>query len=153
MGTLASLVGSGAGAIIIGCSFFAMTYLGKLRLPAMLQGIIRRLLIIAMWSGGCTLAFTEIGTLWAGVANRIAGLLGGFGTGIPRIVIVLVSVSLLLGLAVGLVFAPTDAVIVTAAFAQAVLMLVPGGFLHQVFLVTSAPGQALAAAFNTWIAG
>jgi hypothetical protein len=153
MGVLASIVGSGAGAIIIGASFFAMAYLGKLHLPAMGQSIIRRVLIIAMYAGGCTLAFTEVGILWSGIANRIADLFGGFGTGIPRIVIVLTSLMLLLGLIAGLVFAPADAVIMTAAFVPAVLMLVPGGVLHQVFVTTAAPGQALANSFNVWIAG
>jgi hypothetical protein len=153
MGFLANIVGSGAGLIIIGAAFVAMANLGKLKLPGIAQSIIRRLLIIAMWAGGCTLAFTEIGILWAGIANRIASLFGGFGAGPARVAIVLASLVLLVGLIVGLALAPTDAVILAAAFIPAVLMLVPGGVLHQVFTATAVPGEALANSFNVWIAG
>jgi hypothetical protein len=151
MGTIAAIVGSGAGAIIIGVSFIAMGHLG--RLPGGIQPWVRRLLIIAMYAGGCTLAVTEIGTLWAGLANRIAGLFGGLDTGLPRVVVVLAAAVLLAGVVVGLIWAPNDAVILTAAFLPAVLMLVPGGFLLNFFTVTSVPAQALADSFNVWIAG
>lgn len=153
MGFLAGILGSGAGVIIIGASIIALPYLSKLKIPNTAQALIRRFLIVATYSGGCTLAFSEIGTIWAGLANRAADLFGGMSTGIPFVVVTLSSVVLLLGLAAALVAAPTDAVVVTAAFIPAVLMLVPGGAIHQVFVFTAAPGQALAAAFTTWLAG
>jgi branched-subunit amino acid transport protein len=151
MGFIASLIGSGAGVVIIGATFIAMMHVG--RLPEVAQKILKRLFILAMYAGGSALAVTELGTLWMNIASRIADLFGGLGTGIPRTVIVLLALMLLLGTVVSLAFAPNDAAILTAAFLPAVLMLVPGGFLHQVYVGTTIPAQAMADSFNAWIAG
>lgn len=151
MGTLASLVGSGAGIIIIGATFIAMMHLG--RLPGAAQNILRRLFILAMYAGGSALAVTEAGSLWTTIATHLGGLFGGLGAGVPRTIIVLTAVLLLAGTVVGLIWAPNDAVIMTAAFLPAVLMLVPGGFLHEVYAATTVPAQQMADAFNAWIAG
>lgn len=151
MGTIASLIGSGAGVIIIGATFIAMMHLG--RLPAMAQNIVRRLFILAMYAGGSALAVTELGTLWLDIATKIGALFGGIGTGLPRTVIVLCSVLLILGTAVGLIFAPNDAVILMAAAVPAVLMLAPGGAIHQFYVATTVPAQQMADSFNAWIAG
>ena len=151
MGTIAALVGSGAGLIIIGATFIAMMHVG--RLPAIGQKILKRLFIIAMYAGGCVLSLTALGSIWLGIAGRIADLFGGLDTGFPRATVVLVSILLLLGTVVALIFDPVDAAILVAAFVPAVLMLVPGGFLHQVYVDTSIPAQQMANAFNTWIAG
>lgn len=151
MGTIASLIGSGAGVIIIGATFIAMMHLG--RLPGMAQNIVRRLFILAMYAGGSALAVTALGSLWVDIASRIGALFGGLGSGLPRTVIVLLSVLLILGTIVGLIFAPADAVIMMAAFVPAVIMLAPGGAIHQFYVATSAPAQQMADAFNTWIAG
>jgi hypothetical protein len=149
---LANIIGSGAGAIIIGVSVFFMAHVG--RFPSGVQPWLRRGLIVAMYCGGATLAFTEVGILWTGVVNHISSWLGvSTAYGVPRVVIVLASVALLAGTVVGLVWAPTDAVAMTAVFVPFLLMLVPGGFLHNVFVVTAYPGQQLAASFNVWIAG
>lgn len=151
MAFIASLIGSGAGVIIIGAAFIAMMHIG--RLPAVVQSVLRRVLIIAMFAGGSALAVTELGVLWYKTSAAVAGLFGGLNAGIPRSVIVLVSVLLLLGTVVGLIWAPNEAVALVASLVPAVLMLVPGGALHQIYVATTAPAQAMAAQFSLWIAG
>jgi hypothetical protein len=151
MGIIAGILGSGAGAIIIGCSFIAMMHLSHL--PGVTHPWIRRLLIVAMYCGGATLAYSEVGAIWSGLVNRIADLFGGLGSGLPFVILVVGTAALTLGTVVALAVAPVDQAIITAAFLPALLMLVPGGLLHEFFVATAVPGQALAQSFTTWLAG
>lgn len=151
MNLIASLIGSGAGVVIIGVSLLAIPHLG--RFPAAIQPWLRRLLIIATFAGGSALAVTELGSLWASLASWAAGFFGGFGSGIPHTVVILAGTALLLATAAALVWAPGEGAAVTAAILPAVLMLVPGGFLHQVFAGTTYPAAQLAASFTAWIGG
>ena len=48
---------------------------------------------------------------------------------------------------------PSAAAATTAVLLAFVLALVPGGFLHQFYVVTSAPGQQFAAQFAAWLGG
>lgn len=151
MGFIASLIGSGAGVIIIGATFIAMMHVG--RFPEVVQKILKRLFILTMYAGGSALAVTALGTLWLDIASRLADLFGGLDAGVPRTIIVLFGLTILAGTVVSLIFAPNDAAIMAAAFLPAVLMLVAGGALHNFYVGTTVPAQQLADAFNTWIAG
>lgn len=151
MGVIASLIGSGAGVIIIGVTFIASLHMG--RVPAMAQKIIKRLFIVAMFAGGSALAVNGPGAIGVRLVSAIAGLFGGLDSGPARVVIVLTGAFLLLGVTVALVFDPLETFILLAAFLPFVLMLAPGGFLHQVYVATTFPAQQLADSFNAWIGG
>ena len=151
MGWITGIVGSGAGLIIIGVTFIASLHMG--RVPAMAQKILKRLFIVAMYAGGAVLAISGLGALGVRIVTALAGLFGGLGSGPARVVIVLTGAFMLLGVVVALIFDPLEAFILLAAFLPFVLMLAPGGFLHQVYVATTFPAQQMADAFNTWIGG
>jgi hypothetical protein len=151
MGWITGIVGSGAGLIIIGVTFIASVHMG--RVPAMAQKILRRLFIVAMYAGGSALAVNGLGSLGVRLVTAISGLFGGIDSGPARVVIILTGAFMLLGVTVALVFDPLEAFILLAAFLPFVLMLAPGGFLHQVYVATTFPAQQLADSFNAWIGG
>lgn len=151
MNLIASLIGSGAGVVIIGVGLLAIPHLGHF--PAAIQPWLRRLLIVATFAGGSALAVTELGSLWASLADWVAGFFGGLGAGIPHTVVILAAAALLLATFAAMIWAPGEGAAMTAAILPAVLMLVPGGFLHQVFTATTYPAAQLAASFTAWIGG
>lgn len=151
MGWITGIVGSGAGLIIIGVTFIASMHMG--RVPAAAQKILRRLFIVAMYAGGSALAVNGLGSLGVRIVTSVAGLFGGLSSGPARVVIILTGAFMLLGVVVALVFDPLEAFILLAAFLPFVLMLAPGGFLHQVYVATTFPAQQMADSFNAWIGG
>ena len=151
MGWITGIVGSGAGLIIIGVTFIASMHIG--RVPAPAQKILRRLFIVAMYAGGSALAISGLGALGVRIVTAVAGMFGGMGSGAARAVIILTGVFMLLAVVVALVFDPIEAAILLAAFLPFVLMLAPGGFLHQVYVATTFPAQQLADSFSAWIGG
>ena len=151
MGWITGIIGSGAGLIIIGVTFIASMHMG--RVPAMAQKILRRLFIVAMYAGGSALAVTGLGALGVRIVSALAGLFGGLDSGPARVVIILTGAFMLLGVVVALIFDPLEAFILLAAFLPFVLMLAPGGFLHQVYVATTFPAQQMADSFNAWIGG
>lgn len=151
MGWITGIVGSGAGLIIIGVTFIASMHMG--RVPAAAQKILRRLFIVAMFAGGSALAVNGLGALGVRIVSSVAGLFGGLDSGPARVVIILTGAFMLLGVTVALVFDPIEAAILLAAFLPFVLMLAPGGFLHQIYVATTFPAQQLANSFNAWIGG
>ena len=151
MNWITSIAGSGAGIVIIGVAFVAMMHIQHL--PAIAHPWARRLLIVANYAGGSALAVTGLGDLGRSVMTWAAGFFGGLGSGVPRSVLIITCALLVLSTLAGLIFAPNEAVALTAALLPFLLSLVAGGFLHQVYVSTTYPAQQLAVAFNTWIGG
>lgn len=151
MSVIASLVGSGAGIVIIGVAFAAMAHLQHL--PQMVHPWMRRLLIVAMYAGGSALAVTELGTLARSAVNWVAGFFGGLGAGGPRAAVIITCVLLLLATAVALIWVPNEGTALLAAALPFLLSLVAGGFIHQVYVGTTFPAQHLADAFSAWLGG
>jgi hypothetical protein len=155
IGSIITGIGAAAaGIILIAAVLFAMKHLSKLHLPGAIEGIVLRLFMIAGYAGGVVLSVSLIGTLWTGLVNWIAGFFGGIGSGtIPYIIIVIAGFTLLGGFLLELIFAPNAAAVMTAVALPLVLMLVPGGILHQFYATTAAPAQALANSFSAWLGG
>ena len=151
MGWISAIVGNGAGIIIIGATFIASLHMSHV--PAMAQKILKRLFIVAMFAGGSALAVSGLGALGVRLVTAVAGLFGGLDSGAARAVIILTGAFMLLGVTVALIFDPLEAFILLAAFLPFVLMLAPGGFLHQVYVATTFPAQQMADSFNAWIGG
>lgn len=151
MNLITSIVGSGAGVVIIGVAFVAMMHLQHL--PQFTHPWARRLLIVANYAGGSALAVTGLGDLGRSVMGWAASFFGGLGTGLPRAALIIVCALLVLTTLAGLIWVPNEAVALTAAILPFLLSLVAGGFLHQVYVGTTYPAQQLAASFNAWIGG
>lgn len=148
---ISAWLGSGAGIITIGLCVIAGRHLQHL--PSFLHPWAHRFLIVAEYAGATAVLATAFG-LWAlGLATRVAGWFGGFGTGLGKVAIVLAGLFLLLAVGVALVRAPALGAASLAVILAFVLALEPGGFLHQFWVVTSAPGRQFAAQVAAWLGG
>ena len=106
-----------------------------------------------MYFGATAVLSTAGGQLALGLANRIAGFFGGFGSGLGDAGIVLAGLFLLLAFLVAVIKAPNLGAMSLALLLAFTLALVPGGFLHNFYVVTAAPGQQYAAQFAVWLGG
>lgn len=151
MTSLGSWVGTGAGVILIGACFIVAIFVGHA--PKFSHPWIHRLLILGVYAGATAVLATEGGQLIRGLANRIAGYFGGFGSGIGYAAIVLAGLFLLLSFLIAVIKVPSLGAMSLALLLAFTLALVPGGFLHQFYVVTAAPGQQYAEQFATWLGG
>lgn len=151
MSTLASLLGSGAGAVVIAVAMVTDRHLG--RIPLVGRAIIDRLVIVLMYAGGAAIAVTKAGSWIDDIVRLATGWLGGLNAPIPRTALVIVALFLLAAVAVSLIWEPGEATGIVAAVLPLALGLVAGGFIHQVYLATVVPGQALASAISSWVGG
>jgi hypothetical protein len=151
MSFLASLLGSGVGAVTIAVAVLLERHYRHL--PGQAHPWAERLMIILMYAGGSAIAVTDAGQ-WADKGiTWAAGLLGGLDSGIPRAALIIACMFTLAALVVALVFAPSSRSAYLAAGMPVILALVAGGFLHQVYLTTTAPAQHLASALTSWLGG
>ena len=139
MTTLGSWVGTGAGVILIGACFIVAMFASHL--PSFIRPWVDRLLIVGVYFGATAVIFTAGGQLLIGVVNRIAGFFGGFGSGLGHAGIVLAGLFLLLAFLVAVIKAPNLGAMSLALLLAFTLALVPGGFLHQFYVVTAAPSS------------
>ena len=151
MTTLGSWVGTGAGVILIGACFIVAMFASHL--PNFSRQWVDRLLIVGVYFGAAAVLFTAGGQLALSLANRVAGFFGGFGSGLGHAGIVLAGLVLLLSFLIAVVKVPNLAAMSLALLLAFTLALVPGGFLHQFYVVTAAPGQQYAAQFAAWLGG
>ena len=151
MTALGSWVGTGAGVILIGACFIVAIF--AKHLPQFIRPWIDRLLIVGAYLGATAVLFTAGGQFLLGVADKIAGFFGGLGSGLGHAGIVLAGLFLLLAFLVAVIKVPNLAAMSLALLLAFVLALVPGGFLHNFYVVTAAPGQQYAAQFAAWLGG
>lgn len=151
MSVLASVIGSGAGAVVIALAVL----LGKhyRRLPARSYAWVERAMIVLMYAGGSAVAVTAIGRWADGAVRWIAGLLGGVDTGLPHAALVITCMFVLGALLAELIADPSPRAAYRAAAMPLILALVGGGVLHQFYAFTTAPALALASSLNLLIGG
>jgi len=148
---LASLAGSGAGLIAIAVAILVDRHYRNL--PGSAHSWIERAMIILMYAGGSAIAVTQAGQWVRDAALWAAGLFGGVGSGLAHVALVISALFMLLALVVALIWAPTSVTATTAALMPLILSLAGGGFLHEIYVTTSAPAQALASSLASWIGG
>jgi hypothetical protein len=149
--TLGSWIGTGAGVILMGACYIAAIFASHL--PKFSHPWVHRLLILGVYLGATAVLATAGGQLILSIANRLAGFFGGFGSGLGHAGIVLGGFFLLLAFLVALIKAPSLAALSLAMLLAFTLALVPGGFLHNFYAQTAAPGQQYAAQFAAWLGG
>ena len=151
MTTLGSWIGTGAGVIMIGACFIVGIFSNHL--PKFSHPWLHRLLIVGVYAGATAVLATAGGQLLLGWANTIAGFFGGFASGIGYAAIVLAGFFLLLSFLIAVIKVPSLAAMTLALLLAFTLALVPGGFLHNFYVVTAAPGQQYATQFAAWLGG
>ena len=152
MSTLAGLIGSGAGVVVIALAvLLTMHVLGHV--PGFARSWAERGIIVLMFAGGSAIAVTTLGTWSHWLIIHAAGIFGGLNAGIPRTVLIVTAMVLIFAVAMSLVFAPNAATGVVAAALPLILGLVAGGIIHQIYLQTVVPAQAFASHLSALIGG
>lgn len=144
-------IGTGAGLITIGACFIFAMFVNHM--PKFSHPWVHRFLIVGMYAGATAILVTTIGQFFLNLARTVAGFFGGFGSGLGRAAIVLASLFLLLSVLIAVIKVPTPAAASLAVILAFMLALVPGGFLHQFYAYTAAPGQQFAGQLATWLGG
>lgn len=151
MSSIGSWIGTGAGVILIGACFIVGMFTSHA--PKFSHPWVHRLLIFGVYFGATAVLATAGGQLLLGWADTVAGWFGGFGSGPGKVAIVLAGLFLLLSVLIAVIKVPSLSAMSLALLLAFVLALVPGGFLHQFYVVTSVPGQQYADAFSSWLGG
>ena len=151
MSGISGWIGTGAGVIVIGACFIVAMF--SSHLPKFSHPLVHRLLILGVYAGATAVLATAGGQLILGLANRVAGFFGGFGAGLGKAAIVLAGLVLLLSFLIAVIKVPSLGAMSLALLLAFTLALVPGGFLHQFYVVTAAPGQQYAAQVSAWLGG
>lgn len=150
--SIVSAVASGIiGAVTVAVAILLMRHAG--RAPAKAHPWLGRFCIILMWAAGAVFAATGLEGLLQEWTGDVEGFLAGPFTPIVHAVIVIGALFLVAGTIVALIWAPDDQAAFTALMVPLILGLVAGGVLHELYAVTVEPGQQLAAAVNSWLAG
>ena len=151
MSFLANLIGSGVPLIVAGAAWILIGHYR--RLPSATHPWICRALIAVMFMAGSALVVSGLGRWLMGIITGIAGWFGGLNFGAAHVLITLAALSLLLTAVAGIIWAPDDSVATMALILPLVLALPAGGFLHHVYVATSAPAQAVASQLSAWLGG
>lgn len=151
MTSISGWAGNAVGIIVIGLCFVAARFVNHL--PSATHPWVHRFLIVAMYAGATAVLATPIGQFGLNLARTAAGWFGGFDSGLGKAAIVIAGFFLLAATIVALIKVPSAGAATTAVLLAFVLALEPGGFLHQFYVVTSAPGQQFAAQIAAWMGG
>ncbi len=142
MTAVSGWIGTGAGVITIGLCAVAAMFVQHL--PKSVHPWAHRFLIVAMYAGATALLVTTLGQFALNVARAVAGVFGGFGAGLGKAAIIIAGFFLLLSVLIALIKVPAAAAASLAVILAFTLALVPGGWLHQFYVVTAAPGRQFA---------
>lgn len=148
MSSIAGWFGSGAALIMIGAAWVMMRY--HHHLPGVTHPILRRLVIIAMYAGGVTLALMPAGQTLIHAEMRVMSLGGGVQSGLGHAAAVIAGLLLAVAVIVALIWAP-ELRMAWVALGLPLVLALSGGHLHQ--LLTFFPGQALAEQVSHWLGG
>ena len=153
MGGIGYWLGGGEALITLGVCWLALRHYGHL--PGQARPWVHRLVILGMYAAGTVLVVTTVGLWVVHAIQRLSGFGGGTapGSGIGWALVTVGGLSLIAGLAVALIWAPDPAYAYVALAAPLVLALAPGGFVHQVYVFTSAPAQSAVAQVAVWAGG
>lgn len=151
MNILAALAASAAGIVAIAVAMVVSMH--YTHLPSGLHPWIARLIIVIMYCGGSVIVAAGLGSVVSGLIADAVDLIGGQYAGLINVGIIIFALVMLVGLVAELIWAPSTDVAITAACIPLLLSLVAGGFIHQFYLDTTAPGQQIAAQIMAWVAG
>jgi len=151
---IASWVGSGVAVITAGLCWLLLRHLNHL--PSGTHPWLYRAAIIGMYCAGAVFVLTPAGQWLLGIARRALGMAGAStapGSGLGWALVTLGALALAAAVAVALVWTPDGQYAYVALATPLVLALAPGGFAHQIYIVTSAPAQSLVTQLATWAGG
>jgi hypothetical protein len=151
MTSISGWAGTGAGLIAIGICVILIGIITHL--PKWSHPWVHRFLIVGMYAGATAVMGTPIGEFCRSLALTCAGWFGGLDSGLGKVAIVLAGFFLLASVIISLIKIPSAGAATLAVFLVFILSLEPGGFLHQFYVVTSAPGQEFAVSIATWMGG
>lgn len=120
------------------------------RIPSWVHPILHRLLIVGMFTGGCAVALTELGTLALRALRWATGLAGGPSSGPGMDIAIVAGVFLLLTVVIGLIWVPAPEIAWFALVLPFVASL-SGGHLHGILTVL--PVVQWVQAIAHWIGG
>lgn len=143
MSAIGGWLGGGAAIIVAGLCFLLMRF-GH-HLPKMTHPWQHRLVIVLMYSAGAALLVTTVGGWLLHGLSSLGGLIGGTspGSGIGWALVTIGALFLFAGVVVALIWMPDPGVAYIAAVTPLVLALAPGGWVHTIYVVTTAPAQGL----------
>ena len=143
MSAIGGWLGGGAALIVAGLCWLLMRY-GH-HLPAMTHPWQHRAVIVLMFCAGAALLVTTVGAWVLRMLGTLGGLIGGTGpgSGIGRALVTIGALALFAGVVVALIWIPDPGVGYIALVTPLVLALAPGGFVHTIYVVTTAPAQQL----------
>ena len=143
MSAIGGWLGGGAAVIVAGLCWLLMRH-GH-HLPAMTHPWQHRLVIVLMYCAGAALLVTTMGAWLLHTLNSLGGFIGGTGpgSGIGWALVTVGALFLFAGVMVALIWIPDPGVAYIAAITPLVLALAPGGFVHSIYVFTTAPAQQL----------
>jgi hypothetical protein len=112
-----------------------------------------RIVIVLMWCAGAVFAASGLEGLVSDWTADVTGWVGAQYSPLITTFIIIAALFLAVGTFVALVWAPDDQAAYTALAVPLVLGLVGGGALHELYIATVSPGQAVASAVSAWLAG
>lgn len=151
---IASWVGSGIAVITAGLCWLLLRHLSHL--PSATHPWLHRAVIIGMYCAGAVFVFTPAGQWLLHLCQRALGLVGAStapGSGLGWALVTLGALALAAAVAVALIWTPNGQYAYVALATPLVLALAPGGFAHQIYVVTAAPAQQLVTSLATWAGG
>lgn len=150
MNIVADIIASAAGIVAIVVAVLLSRHMSHA--PGSAHPWISRAIIVIMYAGGSVLAAAGLGQLAAQLLALVDGFIGAWA-GLVNLILICAALFLVAELIVEFIWAPTPDAAYTAVAVPLVLALVSGGALHAFYLATTAPGQQIASAIYTWIAG
>jgi hypothetical protein len=151
----AAWIGSAFGIVVIAASAVLLYFAGRhsARIPGSVHPWVHRLLILGMYTGGCTVALTALGVYVIGAELRVVGFAAGLLGGTPGAVYVFSVIAGLVAVAVvifGAVLEPGPG-IAWWALALPFVCALSGGHLHG--MLTVFPVTDWSSTVASWIGG
>jgi hypothetical protein len=151
MNIIGAIASGVIGAVAVAVAILLLRHADKF--PAKAHPWARRFAIIIMWAAGAVFAATGLESVLVRVIVAVTGFIGGQYQPIIHAGIIIGALFLVVGTLAALIWDPDDAAAFTAIAVPLVLGLVAGGALHGLYAATVEPGQQLASAINSWLAG
>jgi len=151
---IAGWAGSGIVVITAGVCWLLLRHLNHL--PSGTHPWLHRAAIIGMYCAGAVFVITPAGQWILSLARRALGVVGASTaphSGLGWALVTLGALALAAAVFVALVWVPNASYAYVALATPLVLALAPGGFAHQIYVVTAAPAQQLVVAVATWAGG
>lgn len=151
MSTIAGLLGTGAGVVVLAVGWLVLRH--HRRFPGMTHPWLRRAALVLFFAGGSALTVTALGGWVLSAIAWVGGIFGGFSAGIPYAVVTVAVLVLLTGEAIDFVFEPANASPVIAGVLPLLMAIPAAGFLHSLSIAMNGPAASMAVALSRLIGG